>query len=236
MKDLLFAKSQKVLLDMFKVKKGEFIIQNIICGIALAIPFLIISFLLKVPLLALGSPLLFMIGYRIPYLSLLGKKYHIDTIKYYSFPKFLRNFINFSETQGNVYKTFEAILPYTENPIKDEVVKLMAKLNDPRCTLEDRREAFFDFGKFVGTPEAFLVINTISNFDQEGINREALEKLEDLVQNLQNNKTNEYIHNKVKAQEKFANVPIISGLCFTFFFTGIIIFYNFVEGFSQVQI
>lgn len=221
---------------MFKVKKGEFITQNIICGIALAIPFLIVSFLVKIPLLALGSILLFMFGYRIPYLSLLGRKYHIDTIKYYSFPKFLRNFINFSETQGNVYKTFEAVLPYTENPIKEEVEKLMAKMNDPECSLEDRREAFFDFGKFVGTSEAILVINTISNFDQEGINREALEKLEDLVQNLQNNKTNEYIHNKVKDQEKFANVPIISGIFFTFFFTGILIYHNFIEGFSQVQV
>ncbi|QAT55789.1 hypothetical protein [Bacillus licheniformis] len=234
--DILVAKNKTSLLEGFKIKKIEFLVQSIICGLSLAALPILLAVLLKTMAILIAAPLLFFLGYRLPYLNLLARKHHSDTIKYYSFPKFVRNFINFSETKGNVYQTLDAILPYTDNPIKDEVVKLIKNLSERKAIADERRQAFLEFAHFIGTHEAILVMDTLANFDAEGANKEALKQLEDLIQDLQDNKTDEWIRLKVKAQEKYANYPIISGIAFTFFFAGVVFIHYLTVGFSQLSV
>src|SRR5690625_6360346 len=81
-------------------------------------------------------------SYKIPYIDLIRKKRRDNIIKKFMFPTFLRYFISLLDTQGNVYQTLRATVPYLSEPIKTEVIKMVVKLEQQNV---NNRDAFMDF-------------------------------------------------------------------------------------------
>ncbi|GAA2776160.1 hypothetical protein GCM10010451_68710 [Streptomyces virens] len=130
----------------------------------------------------------------------------------------MRYFISLLSTQGNVYQTLKATIPYIHEPMKSKLEKLVEDLDRQNI---NNREAFLEFAESIGSSEAFMIMEMIFEFHEEGINKEDVQELENTINNLQQNKINELIEYKVNQMGKHANPILVYGLIFIFLFTGI---------------
>ena len=219
MNEVLNEKNRVAYLDYFNIKKSKFLFQRILSSALLVFIVLAIGLAGNKPFFLFLTPIAFFLGYKMPYMNLLSMKRHADTLKQYSFPTFLRYFLILSETQGNVINTLKATLIYLDRPTEIEVTKIIKSLEEG----ENRRKAFMDFADYIGTIEANMVMDMIYNFDQDGIDKDSLHELEELVEKLQENKTNEFITKSVNSMESHANPYIFSSMGFMFGFIGIVI-------------
>src|SRR5690625_6104012 len=112
-------------------------------------------------------------SYKIPYIDLIRKKRRDNIIKKFMFPTFLRYFISLLDTQGNVYQTLRATVPYLSEPIKTEVIKMLVKLKHQNV---NNRDAFMNFVEYIGSSEAHMIMGMINEFNEEGINKEEVKE------------------------------------------------------------
>lgn len=167
--------------------------------------------------LLLGIPFVMLLGFKIPYMELVSKKSRQDMIKQYIFPNFLMYFSGLLNSQGNVYQTLKATVDYIHEPrFKQELEKLIQKLDEKNT---NNRDAFMDFAEFIGTSEAQLTMSIIYGFYEEGINKKELDELENIIQQLMENKTNELIEYKVAKMDKHANPILLYALIYIVIFT-----------------
>ena len=221
MTDFLLERNKQNYLDYFKIKPSYFIGRRIITTIVLTVLYGMLIWIFLNPLLFLGLPLAMYIGYKLPYIELLRMKRHEAIVKEYMFPTFLRYFLALIETQGNVYQTLVATIPYMDDPLRGELIKLVQRLDDSSA---DSREAFLDFVEFIGSSEAYLIMGMIHEFSEEGIIKEELKELDNDINALQENKTNEIIEIKANTLLKHADPIIAGGLAYVIAFTIILIF------------
>lgn len=173
----------------------------------------------------IAMPIVGFLGYKVPYIELINRKGKEDLIKQYMFPTFLRYFISLLDTQGNVYQTLKATVPYMKDPLKTEVASLVLKLEKQNV---NSRDAFMDFAEYIGSSEAHMVMGMIYEFNEEGISKDDIRELEDMIKNLQENKTDELIEQKVLSMDKHANPIMVYGLIFVFAFT-ILVFISYLD-------
>lgn len=173
--DLFSEKYRDNYLEYFKISKKEFFKKRIITTSALLILHFIIMAKFYNHWLLIATPVVAYFGYKIPYYDLLKLKKHDDIIKEHMFPTFLRYFAVLIDTQGNVYQTIKATIPYMEEPLRSELVKLVKKLDSPDYKNHD---AFMEFAEFVGSSESSMIMNVIYQFHEEGVKKAELHELE----------------------------------------------------------
>lgn len=217
--DFLTERNMHIYEDYFKFNKRRFLIKRIL----IALLFLVLGYLLYVVTsnnwLLVAMPVMAFLGYKLPYIELISRKNKDDIIKQYMFPTFLRYFISLLDTQGNVFQTLKAIIPYVDEPIKTEVIKMVTRLEEQNV---NNRDAFMDFAEYIGSSEAHMIMGMIFEFNEEGINKDDAKELENTIKELQENKTNELIEQKVHSLDKHANPIMVYGLAYVFMFTGIL--------------
>lgn len=218
--DFLLERNRRNYLDYFNITPGYFLRRRIMTTIILTVLYGVILWLYPNPKLFLLLPLVMFFGYKLPYIELLRMKKHENIIKEYMFPTFLRYFLALIETKGNVYQTLVATIPYMEEPIKSELIKLVQRLDDSSM---DSREAFLDFAEFIGSSEAYLIMGMIYEFNEEGIIKKELDELDNTVTILQENKTNELIEHKANSLFKHADPIVAGGLAYVIAYTIILI-------------
>lgn len=217
MKEILFEQNRNLYLEYFKMTKKDLFIQRLKVMLAMTFLFGVIFYYYNdSSLVWLLFPLLLFIGYKIPYYILIRLKSKEDIIRDMMFPTFLRYFVSLIGTQGNVYQTLRAIVPYIEDPIKSELIKLIKKLDDKDY---ENYQAYMDFANYIGSSEAYMLMGVINQFDEEGINKKELQEFELLVKNLQENKVNELIEKKAHSLEKHADPILVYGLTYIIIFT-----------------
>lgn len=217
MKEILFEQNRNLYLEYFKMTKKDLFIQRLKVMLAMTFLFGVIFYYYNdSSLVWLLFPLLLFIGYKIPYYILIQLKSKEDIIRDMMFPTFLRYFVSLIGTQGNVYQTLRAIVPYIEDPIKSELIKLIKKLDDKDY---ENYQAYMDFANYIGSSEAYMLMGVINQFDEEGINKKELQEFELLVKNLQENKVNELIEKKAHSLEKHADPILVYGLTYIIIFT-----------------
>lgn len=221
MVDFLLEKNKHNYLDYFKISPSYFLRRRIMTTVIFALLYGAIMWLFPNPFLFIGLPLAFYFGYKLPYIELLRMERHEAIVKEYMFPTFLRYFLALIETQGNVYQTLVATIPYMEDPLRSELIKLVQRLDDSSA---DTREAFLDFAEFIGSSDAHLIMSMIHKFNEEGIIKEELKELDDNVNLLQENKTNEIIELRANSLSKHADPIVAGGLAYVIGFTIILIF------------
>lgn len=191
--------------------------------VVLALLFLVLNILLYVYtenyLILLIVPLSLLFGYKVPYMELVRQKKQQDLIKQFMFPTFLRYFASLVDSKGNVYLTLKATIPYIAQPLREEVIILVKKLEEEST---NNREAFMEFASYIDSPEAHMIMSMIYQFNEEGISKDDLRELENIINELQNNKTNQFIEYKVGTVEKHANPLLLYGLFYIMVFTGLV--------------
>lgn len=212
----LLEKHRDNYLRYFNISKKAFLKKRLMTTFIILLLYLVILIVSFNYWLVVAIPLVAFFGYKLPYLELLNRKKHVDIIKEHMFPTFLRYFISLIGTHGNVYQTLKATIPYMQEPIRSELIKLVKKLEAKNV---NNYEAFIEFGDFIGSAEAHMIMNMIHQFDEEGIKKSSLEELELTVKNLQENKINELIDLKVTAVDKHANPILVYAIAYIIIFT-----------------
>src|SRR5690625_3392127 len=138
--NLLIEKDFHIYEEYFRLDRKKFMTRRFFIGLLLPVLFILIYMLVKNNILLYTLPLVAILGYKLPYIDLVRKKRKDDIIKQYLFPTFLRYFISLLDTQGNVYQTLRATVPYMSEPIKTEVIKMVVKLEQQNVNnREDRK-------------------------------------------------------------------------------------------------
>lgn len=216
----LTEKNREFYLKHFQIDSKKFFRKRLIFAISFLMAYTLLYLIIKYPLMLIGFPIVLFFGFKFPYIEVLSYKKKEDIIKEYLFPSFLRYFISLIGSQGNVYQTLRATIPYLESPLKEEVQVLVEKLDDENI---DDRDAFLEFAEFINTNEAHMIIGMIYEFHVEGILKDDLKELENTIIHLQENKVNELIEYKVNSMDKHANPILVYGILYTLGFSFITI-------------
>lgn len=228
MREFLLETNKQNYLEYFQINRQKFITRRLLFALLSAILYALFAYSIQSPLSwsLIGFPIAVILGYKIPYLELMNKKSSEDLRKQYLFPTFLRYFIALIDTKGNVYQTLKAVVPYINEPIKSELEKLIKNFEEESV---DNREAFMEFADSIGSPEARLVMTMIYEFNKEGINKDDIRELQNLVEELQENKTNELIEYKVNKMDRYATPALVYTLAYIFAFTILVQYAYFLE-------
>ena len=231
MMDFLTEKNLKDYLDYFGKTKKELLKTRLFFGIAFALLFAMFTFYLGHTIVTVvGTPLVFYLGYKYPYVQLINKKKRIDKTNAYLFPDFLQAFIALLPSSGNVYQTLRGTLEYTHDPLKTQLETLIEKIEE-----SNEREHYLEFAEYVGTSEAYLIMDMIYQFSEQGIKREALEEIQRYIRELQENKMDEMITKKMTSIEFLGFTPIFISMFTVFGFAGVLIVYYVSDVLKAIQ-
>lgn len=215
--EVITERNKALYFDHFNINEKKFFYKRMLLAFLFFIVYSLLILKSHNAWLIIGVPFVMLLGFKIPYWELVSKKEKQDIIKEYIFPNFLRYFISLLNTQGNVYKTLKATIPYIhEEGFKKELMKLIERLDEKNV---NNYEAFMEFSDYIGTSEAHMIIGMIHEFNEEGINKEDIKELENVINNLQENKIKELIEYKVSRLEKHANPILIYGIVYVMIFT-----------------
>lgn len=220
MVEFLTEKNKSIYFDYFGVNEKKFFGNRVLLTIVLLAAYLFLTYSFNNWWLLIGIPFVMLIGFKLPYLRLMSLKEKDDIIKQYVFPTFLRYFISLIETKGNVYQTLKSIVPYLDNPIKAELERLITKIDRKNVS---NRDAFMEFAEYIGSGEALMIMSMIYEFNEEGIRKDDLKELENIIEQLQENKTNELIEYKVAKMDKYANPIILYTITYILCFAGLVL-------------
>lgn len=221
--ELLKEKNVETYLNYFNKNKKKFRYERLLYGSAFFLIFTLAILMIGKQLLLVMTPIGFLLGYKIPYINLILRKREADIIVSFLFPQFLQSFIALTSSSGNVYQMLKNAIPYTGEPLKSELVKLVRKIEDGT----NRREDYLSFAEFIGTSEAHMIMNMIYQFSEFGIKKETLSVLQDYIKNMTENKTNELINKKMASMDKLGLMPLFISLFFVIGFAGVIFWHYF---------
>ncbi|MGE7924696.1 hypothetical protein ACQKND_16155 [Viridibacillus arvi] len=222
--DTLFKETDKeYLIQYFKIPRKKFRNRRLLFAFIIGFMLLALGFRQN-SLLYLAVPVGVFIGYKIPYYEMRKMKSMQDVIKQLMFPSFVRHFVSLIDTQGNVYQTLLKTTEYVKEPIKEQLEVLVSKLG---VSDQQNREAFMEFAYFINSSEAVMIMSMIYEFDKEGIQKEGLKELEDILSELQENKVEEMLNMKTSSMGKFATPVIVYTIAFVLLFTSITFFTYF---------
>lgn len=210
-------------LSYFGKDKKKFKRERFIFGGLLFLIFSLFVLMIDKPLFFLLTPFGFFLGYKIPYINLTLRKREADLIVSFLFPQFLQSFIALSSSSGNVYQMLRNSIPYTSEPLKKQLIILVEKIESGN----NRREDYLAFAEYIGTSEAYMIMNMIYQFSEFGVKKETLAVLEDYIKNMMENKTNELINKKMASMEKLGLMPLFISLFFVIGFAGLIFLHYF---------
>ncbi|MGG0656470.1 hypothetical protein [Rummeliibacillus pycnus] len=214
MKEFFIEKDLPYLLEYFKFNNRKFNRTRYVYALALGLICLILA--LKVQhIYGVLIPVFMIIGYKTPYYNVKRMKSSEDLVKQLMFPSLIRHFISLTETEGNVYKTLEKCQTYAKTPLKEKLGVLLSKLGR---TEEENQQAFMEFADFIGSYEAIMIMSMIYEFEREGIQKEGLVELENVLSQLQENKIEEMINKKSSKMLSFATPVLIYSMAFVMLF------------------
>lgn len=170
------------------------------------------------------------IGYKMPYLSLLSKKSKNDLMNAHMFPNFLSSFLAFIPSSVNVYQTLVATVPDTKEPLRGALEDLITNIED-----ENRREDYLAFAEYVGTSESHMIMDMLYQFSEFGIKKESLKRLEGLIQDLEENKMNEMIDKKMMGMDHLAYTPLFISMFMLLGFTGVMLYHFYGNVFAALN-
>lgn len=149
----------------------------------------------------------FFVGYKYPYFTMYNQKQKDDYLNSYLFPEFLQSFIALIPTSANVYQTLIETVPYTRKPLQAQVELLIKNIEE-----NNSRDHYLKFAEYVGSSEAYMIMDMIYQFSEFGIKKEAIKELEDYITEIQKNRVDALIEKKVGSMEFLGFLPIFISL------------------------
>lgn len=226
--ELLKETNLEVYLRYFQRDAKPFKIIRIIYGLLFLMFFATSALLFENYLLLIGSPIVAIIGYKFPYLNLILRKEKQNLIVSFLFPEFLQSFMALLSSSGNVYQTLVASVPHVGEPIKSELEKLIRNIEK-----ENKREYYLEFAEYIGTSEAYMILDLIYQFSEFGIKKDALQQIEQYIQSIVENKTEELIEKKMSVMDVLSFPPLLISLVLVFGFA-VVLFLYYMQDVSDV--
>lgn len=218
-------------LKYFDKDKQKFKRTRLIYGVVFVIIALMFIAYLQNYILFTAIPIVFLLGYKMPYHTLLSAKTKNDKLNTHLFPEFLTSFVAIIPSSGNVYQTLVGTLPYTKEPLRSGLQRLVDRIED-----KNDRDAYIEFAEYIGSSEAYMIMDMIYQFSEFGIKKEALVEMQRFGQELEKNKMTELIERKMASMEGLGFIPIFISMLVIVGFTAIIIYHYFVGVLSVLNV
>lgn len=219
--DIITEKDMDMYMAYYNVKDQE-VRKN---RIMYAVLFAMLGILIGVmnPMGYFITPLLAYAGMKIPYIRLRGAKKKQDVINSYAFPEFLQSFLALVNSSGNIYQTLKETVPYVDEPLRSELEKLINLIN-----YDNRREFYMEFADYIGTTEAYMVMDMIYQFSVYGNDEKLLREVSGYIRGIQENKVEEIIESKMAKMDNVGLIPIFIVLFAVAGFT-VVIYIHFMQ-------
>lgn len=219
-KDLLQEKNLDLYLDYFKQSKKNYMTLKWTFTVLFFILYSTGVMFTQRYVFFLGLPVVVLFVNKYFYFNFVLRKKQSDLLKTYLFPEFLRYFRCLLGTSGNVYTTLQATVPYVKEPLKTELRVLIQKLER-----KNERNPYMEFADVIGSSDANMVMSMIYEFAEFGICKEAIQELEQFIEKLHENKTNELIKKKVHQMDIYSVPSLLLAVFFVFSFAGVLFVY-----------
>lgn len=208
-RELLTEHLRDVHLAFFQLPKKQFMIKRFLNSSLFSLFLCIIISLTKAEVIwYLGLPIAFFVGWKLPYLRLLMEKNTADVKNAFLFLPFSNSFmVLLPNVNGNVYQALKLTLPYTAAPLDKKLKELIEKIEKG-----NNRQDYLDFAKYIGSPEAYMIMNMIYQFSEQGIQKESIQTLQRYIQNMQENKVDQLIETKMDTSFKISFLPVLLSL------------------------
>ncbi|KYG92017.1 hypothetical protein A0U40_03500 [[Bacillus] sp. KCTC 13219] len=195
-------------LEFFQISKKHLLFKRILYSLIVSMLFFIgISIGQASAVWFIGLPIAFLIGWKMPYLQLLLEKSSIDLKNGFLFLPFSQSFMVLLPSTGNVYQALKATVPYSQAPLNKKLEELIQKIEQG-----NNRQDYLDFAAYIGSPEAYMIMNMIYQFSEQGVRKEAILALQQYVQNIQENKVDQLIDSKMDTSFKISYLPMLLAL------------------------
>lgn len=172
------------------------------------------------------------IGYKLKYKELLALAKQQDEKISLIFPEFLQVFIGMLEVDhnGGILKALKMSIPYVQNPVKSKVIRLTHSISNDG-SINNVRESLYDFGQYVGTPDAIQVLDLVNDMYVDGVDVDILDSASDKVEELNKNTVEAYVEKK-RGRLRMRSLPsLIYGLVFIFIYLGVVAIEYFLGAF-----
>lgn len=220
--ELIREEKRQQILDYFDKDPSSFRITRILYAIALALIATMGAFIGvragESVFLFLLVPMFGLVGWKLAYYNLLTLKAKYDKTNAHLFSSFLTSFIALIPSTGNVYQTLIACLPYTKEPLREKLEALILDIEDGNS-----RDGYLRFADYVGSGEAYMIMDMIYQFSEFGTKKETLKELHEYVHDLQKNKIDELIETKMLSMDMLGFMPIFISMFMVFGFAAVLV-------------
>ena len=234
MYDFLLEKRKAYLFEFFNVDQKQFKIKRILNVIIFSmIAFFILKVMGKDGLNYLFIVLGGLIGYKLPYYKYVKEESITKERNRALFTDFIQSFIALSGSTGNVYSCLKACVPYTDEPLKFGLLRLIKNLEDDAI---DNRNAYLEFAHYIDSSEAIVIMDMIYQFDEFGKKKETLKELESYATELLQNSVEQVIEKKSNSMDSLGLLPLLAGIFMSVGFVIIIVIHYFNEFISKMSL
>lgn len=162
-------------------------------------------------------------GYKNKYKELIDLANQQDARIGLIFPEFLQVFIGMLEVNpnGGIVNALKLSIPYTKNPVKSRVIRLVYDISADGST-DNVRRSLQDFGQYVGSIDAIRILDVVYTMYYDGVDTRSLDMASEKVEELNKNTVNTYVESKKKKLNMKSLPAIVLGVAFVFVFVGIV--------------
>lgn len=161
--------------------------------------------------------------YKYQYLKVKKSKKNQIALKKRMFPSFVKKVLILIRT-NNVYTSFIKMVEYTDEPIKDYLLKLIEEIK-----VDKSIKPFIDFANKMEFREANQTMCMLYTFQEHAMSKKHLYTLESNISKLYDNEVDEIIENKKRMLWLYPNFCII-GMLALVFSLAIYMFINIMSG------
>lgn len=188
-------------------------------ALMVVLKFSIATVLLGILVVALMSYM----GWKYMYLTLSSELKRQDARLGLVFPEFLQVFISLLHVNpgANVVTLMEGTIPYLEEPIKTQVIRLTKRIYED-ASADNIRDSFNEFASYIGTSESKRTLDMVYEMYMEGVNERTLSELDSKIQAMNENSVTSYVEAKSKKIQNKSMVCIIAMCLYIFGFAGVV--------------
>lgn len=223
--EFIIERKRNYYLDFYAQDKKKFLQIRLFFGVLFLLVALLMTWYFQVQFYYIWSLVAGVFGYKYPYMKIIMDKKKMDERNAMLFPEFLQCFISLLPTNNNVYQTLVDAIPSVQSPLREKLEKLVDNIEK----YGDKREFYLEVAEYVNTSEATIIMDSLYQFSEQGIQKKALIEIQEYVLDMIENKTNAIIRKKINNLDNIGSFPLIVGLVFFLYFTSIVFLHYYQD-------
>lgn len=230
--DLILERRKKELLNFVNLTKGSFMQARLVFMLLGIVATLIVCYLffgfenkvVVITIVGTGAA----IGYKFPYFTLLLQKKEVEERIANIFPDFAQAFSIIMPTRNNILTAMKEAVEFTAEPLQTKLIDVIKKIDAEG----DKREFYLELADYVGTADAYTIMDQLYKFSVQGYDEETLRKQQDMIKKMQEDKMDFISDKKTNSMDNIGILPLLSASVFIACFVGVILIRKFNEAMS----